>query len=213
MSGLLLRRFLAPAPPAPPAPEVCELCGAVLREDHRHMADAEKRALACVCTACALLFDRPGAGEGRFRTVPDRILSDDRTAPDAEAWAALGIPVGVAFFFRHSALDRPVGLYPSPAGATESDLDPAAWERALGGSPLARMMTPDVEALLVRRREQDGGTQCFLVPVDMAYELVGRLRLHWQGFDGGPRARAEIAAFFDRLERRSTPAPRTNGRP
>jgi hypothetical protein len=177
------------------------------------MADAEKRSLACVCTGCALLFDRPGAGEGRFRTVPDRILRDEETGLDAQAWAALGIPVGVAFFFQHSGLGRPVALYPSPAGATESDLDPAVWERVLGGSALARHMTPDVEALLVRHRERDGESQCFLVPVDMAYELVGRLRLHWQGFDGGPRARAEIAAFFDDLQRRATPAPQTNGRP
>jgi hypothetical protein len=212
MSALSLRRFLAPAPPAP---EVCELCGAGLPEEHRHMADAEKRSLACVCTGCALLFDRPGAGEGRFRTVPDRVLSDGGTGLDAQAWAALGIPVGVAFFFQHSGLGRPVALYPSPAGATESDLDPAVWERVLGGSALARLMTPDVEALLVRHqeREGDGESQCFLVPVDMAYELVGRLRLHWQGFDGGPRARAEIAAFFDDLQRRATPVPQTNGRP
>jgi hypothetical protein len=143
--------------------------------------------------------------------VPDRILRDEGTGPDAQAWAALGIPVGVAFFFHHSGLDRPVGLYPSPAGATESDLDPAVWERTLGGSALARLMTPDVEALLLRH--QEGRSQCFLVPVDMAYELVGRLRLHWQGFDGGPRARAEIAAFFDDLQRRATPVPQTNGRP
>ncbi|MGW1553095.1 DUF5947 family protein [Streptomyces sp. NPDC002346] len=31
--------------------------------------------MACACTPCALLFERPGAAHGRFRTVPDRYLS------------------------------------------------------------------------------------------------------------------------------------------
>ena len=35
--------------------------------------------------------------------------------------------VGLAFFFRNSALDRTVAFYPGPAGATESELDLKAW--------------------------------------------------------------------------------------
>lgn len=220
-TGRGLRRFLGPAPAVP---ERCELCGTEVSEGHRHLVDTEARSLACACRPCAMLFDRPGAGAGRFRTVPDRCLTDSRLQLDAEAWAGLRIPVSIAFFFHNSALGRPVALYPSPAGATESEIDPAAWEHAFGGSPLAGALTPDVEALLVRRPEKRGadgaghsgdaadGGDCYLVPVDLAYELVGRLRLHWTGFDGGAEARSELADFFARLAQRATEAPRASGK-
>lgn len=62
-----------------------------------------------------------------------------------------------------------------------------------------------MEALLLRR---DGRlVECFLVPIDVCYELVGRLRLCWHGFDGGAEARAELDAFFARLAVRARPLP------
>ncbi|MEU1616721.1 DUF5947 family protein [Streptomyces sp. NPDC008238] len=206
-TGAGLRRFVAPRQPTP---ERCELCGVELTGPHRHLVDAGQRALACACVPCALLLERPGAGGGRFAAVPDRVLSDPGSVPDAATWQQLRIPVSVAFFFHNSALGRPVVLYPSPAGATESEVEPATWQAVFGGSPLAGTLRPDVEALLVRRDDgaQDGG-ECFLLPVDRAYELVGRLRLNWQGFDGGSGARAELAAFFDDVRQRAaTAAPR-----
>lgn len=200
-----LRRFLDPAPPKP---ERCELCDAQLAPEHKHLVDTKRRALACACVACAMLFS-PGVGGGRFRSVPDRYLTDSRLDLTAAQWKGLGIPVSMAFFFHNSDLDRLVVLYPSPAGATESELDPAVWQTAFGGSPLAEALRPDVEALLVRRAEDRAA--CFLVPIDAAYELVGRLRLHWKGFDGGAEARATLADFFGRLERRATEVPREEG--
>ncbi|MCQ4079339.1 DUF5947 family protein [Streptomyces sp. RB6PN25] len=194
-----LRRFLAPAPAEP---ERCELCGQRLTEDHRHVVDTEHRALACACTPCALLFATPGAGHGRFRTVPDRCLADpsDQGLRD-DVWERLQIPVSVAFFFRNAALDRLVAIYPSPAGPTESELDPAVWQSVLGDNTLARLLEPDVEALLVHR---DGDrTECFLVPIDDCYELIGRMRLHWKGFDGGAAARADLATFFHDLRQQA----------
>lgn len=205
-----LRRFTGPRPPRP---ERCELCGAAVPEDgHRHLVEVEKRALVCACTACALLFDRPGATTGRFCAVPDRYLTDPEHRLDDGAWEQLQIPVGVAFFFRNAALDRLVALYPSPAGATESELDPATWQRVLGGGALAALLEPDVEALLLRRNE--GRTECYLVPIDICYELVGRMRLLWQGFDGGAEARAALKAFFEQVERRAeVPAAAGEARP
>ncbi|WP_042167688.1 DUF5947 family protein [Streptomyces sp. NBRC 110035] len=190
-----LRRFAAPRRPRE---ERCELCAASLAgERHPHLVDTEKRALVCACGPCFQLLDGPGGAEGprgRFRAVPRRFLGDPGHRIDDNAWELLRIPVGVAFFFRNSALDRLVALYPSPAGATESELEPSSWQTVLAATRLAELLEPDVEALLLRRHE--GRTDCFLVPVDLAYELVGRMRLRWQGFDGGAEARAELEAFF-----------------
>ncbi|MEV8207342.1 DUF5947 family protein [Streptomyces sp. NPDC079189] len=194
-----LRRFTTPPEPRQ---ERCELCGVPVTEGgHRHLVDTERRALACACTPCALLFERPGAAHGRFRTVPDRYLSDPDHRLDDGAWELLQIPVGVAFFFRNAALDRLVALYPSPAGATESELDPETWQTVLGTTRLAALLEPDVEALLMRRTE--GRAECYLVPIDICYELVGRMRLLWQGFDGGAEARADLKAFFAHVEERA----------
>ena len=204
-----LRRFRTERPPQP---ERCELCSVPVEAGHRHLVDTEKRALVCACTPCALLMEQPGAAAGRFRTVPARYLTDPPYRLDESAWDALQIPVGVAFLFRNAALDRLVALYPSPAGATESELDPDTWTDVLGGSRLAGLLEPDVEALLLRRT--DGHGECHLVPIDICYELVGRMRLLWQGFDGGAEARAALDAFFADVARRVRPVgeaePRVN---
>lgn len=196
-----LRRFLASAPAEP---ERCELCGQLVPEDHRHVVDAERRALACACTPCALLFVTAGAGNGRFRAVPDRYLAQPSGLRlGEEVWESLRIPVSVVFFFRNAALDRLVAIYPSPAGPTESELDPAVWQSVLGDNPLTALLEPDVEALLMHR--EAGRTECFLVPIDDCYELIGRMRLHWRGFDGGAEARADLASFFRDLRQRARP--------
>ncbi|WP_316528736.1 DUF5947 family protein [Kitasatospora brasiliensis] len=191
--------------PAAPRPEQCAFCGRDLPAGHRHLVDTEERALACACTACGLLFQQPGAAGGRYRTVPDRYLADPAGELDQRAWSALGIPVGTAFLFRNTVLDQLLAFYPGPAGATESELDEDTWQRALGGSRLADALEPDVEALLLRRTEER--VACYLVPIDVCYELVGRLRRCWHGFDGGAEARAELDAFFARLADRARPLP------
>lgn len=200
-----LRRFTGPRPPAV---ERCELCGAEVGAGHRHLVDTERRALACACTACAMLFDRPGGAgaqpgteAGRFRTVPDRYLSDLDAALDDGSWAGLQIPVGMVFFLRDGASGQVTAFYPSPAGATESELAPQAWEAVRAATPLADELAPDVEALLLRHHQHRSA--CFLVPVDAAYELVGRMRRRWQGFDGGAEAHAELELFFDHVTRRA----------
>jgi hypothetical protein len=194
-----LRRFTGTAPQ--PAPEHCALCGAIVPEEHRHLVDPQKRSLECACTACAMLFDRPGVAGGRLRAVPRRYLTDRGHAVDGGTWDRLQIPVGVVFLFQDTALGRLVAFYPSPAGATQSELD--AGELAAVGecTPLASLLQPDVEALLVRRAASK--YECYLVPIDICYELVGRMRLHWHGFDGGAVARAELEEFFDRVSRQA----------
>jgi hypothetical protein len=135
--------------------------------------------------------------------VPDRYLVDPDLALSDSLWDRLQVPVGMAFFFHNSGLGRVVAQYPSPAGATESLLDLAAWEEVVATSALAQELTPDVEALIVHRtREQN---ECYLVPIDVCYELVGRIRMHWTGFDGGEEARQDITEFFARVRTRSRP--------
>ncbi|MEN3534747.1 DUF5947 family protein [Microbispora sp. ZYX-F-249] len=191
-----LRRFREPAG----VPELCEMCADPVEAEHGHVVDLETRALMCVCRGCRLLFVRPGGG--RYRAVPDRYLYAPAFRVSPADWDELGIPVRTAFFFRNSSLDRTVAFYPSPAGATESLLPLATWERVLAANPALADAEPDVEALLVDRAP-DGSFSCHLVPIDACYRLVGLVRLHWKGFDGGREAWEAIDGFFAALRRRA----------
>jgi Family of unknown function (DUF5947) len=194
--------------------ERCEMCRQVLEDRHGHLVDTEKRSLSCACRACYLLFTHEGAAGGRYRAVPERVYYDpDRPLTEAD-WNELQIPVAMAFFFYNSALGRVVAGYPSPGGATECELDLAAWDRLAAGYPLLAALAPDVEAIFVSRQAGQGGIsppsppgplsyEVFLIPIDECYSLVGELRLRWQGFDGGAEARAALAAFLDSLRRRA----------
>ncbi|MGH7720942.1 MAG: DUF5947 family protein, partial [Gemmatimonadaceae bacterium] len=133
--------------------------------------------------------------------VPDRYVSAPDLVFSEIQWEALQIPVGIAFFFHNSAMGRTVVFYPSPAGATESLLPLEAWDEVVRANPLLETLAPDVEALLVYRRRD--GFEHYIVPIDACYELVGRMRRHWRGFDGGQEAWAEIEAFFARARERS----------
>ncbi len=114
--------------------------------------------------------------------------------------------MGLAFFFRNSDQGRTVAFYPGPAGATESELAIEAWTAVLDDNPVLATAVPDVEALLIRiPKSGPAGAECHLLPIDACYELVGRLRRCWRGFDGGQDARAELDDFFARVQRRSTP--------
>ena len=186
------------------AGERCELCTEPIADEHGHLVDVEARRLLCACRGCYLLFTPEGAGGGHYRAVPDRYLAftDVRFSPDQ--WDALQIPVSVAFFFVNSTLARVAAFYPSPAGATESLLPLDTWAELVGAHPALSTLQPDVEALLVRA-DPDGAAsaECYLVPIDACYELVGHLRRLWRGFDGGREAHHAIDSFFDRVRARA----------
>ena len=121
-------------------------------------------------------------------------------------WDELQIPVGLAFLFPNSVLDRVVAFYPGPAGATESELPLDAWTGSSRATRSSAQLRPDVEALLIRGEDRGGNEfSCYLVPIDACYELVGRLRLLWRGFDGGAEARQAIDEFFARWRPRRSP--------
>jgi hypothetical protein len=44
--------------------------------------------------------------------------------------------------------------------------------------------------------------------VDACYELAGRMRMLWRGFDGGTEARQSIAEFLADVRRRAKTVPR-----
>jgi hypothetical protein len=183
--------------------ETCELCAAEVPPEHGHVADLENASLVCACRACYLLFTQPAAGRGRYRTVPDRYLSDPGPPLGGAEWDRLEIPVGLAFFFRSSAADQVAGFYPSPAGVTECVLDLSAWEQLASDHPLLAAPAADVEAALICRT--DSGIEAFVVPIDACYELAGRMRLYWRGFDGGAEARASMADFLDKVRSLARP--------
>lgn len=198
----LERYARGPARPRASDVERCELCAAPIAPSHSHAVDLERRRLCCVCQACALLFDRAGVETGRYRTVPRRVLVDPSFTLSEADWAALEVPVRLAFVFFHSSLGRWVAVYPSPAGATESELSLERWDEVMGSRRLIERIEPDVEALLVYGRRGEG-FEAFLAPIDACYDLVGRIRRRWRGFDGGDEARAEIESFFTGLRRQS----------
>jgi hypothetical protein len=190
------------------AEERCEMCAEPIDTQHSHLVNVGTRALLCSCRACYLLFTQPGAAIA-YRAVPGRYLTFPALELDGGRWDDLQIPVGVAFFFYNSALGKMVAFYPSPAGATESTLPLGGWDEVVKANPALATLSPDVEAILVRRTDEK--TECFLVPIDSCYELVGRLRQLWRGFDGGKEARAAMGEFFDRLRARSRPVASTTG--
>jgi hypothetical protein len=186
-----------PPPGGAPAQERCEMCAADIGAEHGHVADLDNSSLSCTCRACYLLFTSSQAGGGRYRGVPDRYLTDPARELTPAQWDDFQIPVGLAFFLRSSRSGEVHAFYPSPAGATESTLDLAAWEQLTGAYPLLAAAEADVEAILICRT--DAGAEYFLVPIDACYELAGRMRLYWRGFDGGTQAREAITAFLTQV--------------
>lgn len=184
------------------AGEQCEFCGAAIAAEHGHLADLPRRALLCVCRACYLLFTHDGAGGARFRAVPTRYVMLPEFAAARESWEALDLPIGLAFFFRNSATGRTTAFYPSPAGATESELPLGSWDALARAVPALGTLAADVEALLVRR-DQDR-MDALIVPIDACYELVGVIRIAWRGFHGGDELHRHVDSFFARARERAT---------
>jgi hypothetical protein len=203
----VLSRIRATHRPAEPAGDRCEMCAEPILEEHQHVVNVAARQLMCTCRGCYLLFSDPHA-RLRYRAVPQRYLTFAGFSLDRRDWEALQIPVGLAFFFHNSELDQTVAFYPGPAGACESELDLAA-ESPVSSLALS-MLADDVEALLVRvpdwDRDEGADAECYLVPIDACYALVGTLRRLWRGFDGGHEVRAFIDDFFDQIKARSTAA-------
>ena len=198
MSGFgALQRFVR----RPDATERCELCGATVASQHEHLLEVQQRRLACACQACAILFD--GQAGQRFKRVPSHIRSlRDFQLSDSQ-WESLLVPINMAFFFRQSSSGKVLAMYPSPAGATESQLPLEIWQEIAADNPSLEAMESDVEALLVNRLGESRGfsvNQYFLLPIDQCFKLVGLVRTHWRGLSGGSELWEELQKYFAALE-------------
>ena len=119
-----------------------------------------------------------------------------------EQWASFQIPIALAFFMVSTVSGGVVGLYPSPAGATECELDLEAWDRLCEENPLLASLEADAEALVINRMAEP--PQHAIVPIDIAYQLVGVVKASWEGISGGAATEAAVARYFAGLRE---PAP------
>jgi Fe-S cluster biogenesis protein NfuA len=185
----------APAPAAHGGEEACELCGLPISGEHKHLIHLEERRIVCTCGTCWSIR----SGDAEFRPVGNRrIWLDDLRMTD-EQWAAFGIPIGLAFFMISSVTGGVIALYPSPAGATESELDLRAWASLCEANPELEL-EPDSEALIVNRLGDE--PQTLIAPIDAAYGLVGVVKASWEGISGGAGVPAAVSAYLEGLRAR-----------
>ena len=176
------------------------------RSDHRHMLNLYERQIVCVCESCWALR----SGDADFRPVGSRTLWLEGFRLPEELWAQFRIPIGLAFFMHSSVTDCVVAMYPSPAGATESELHFETWSRLVEMNPVLATMEPDAEGLIVNRTSEPHSFA--IAPIDRCYMLVGLIKASWEGISGGSGVEQAIAAFFDELHAKAV-APRMEGRP
>jgi hypothetical protein len=178
--------------------ERCDLCGTEITPDHRHLLHLTERRIICVCESCLALR----GGDAEYRPTGTRVVwLADLELPD-ELWAAFSIPIGLAFFMRSSVTGGVVAHYPSPAGATESELDLEAWEELVRANPILASLESDAEALVVNRLAQPN--EHAIAPIDECYRLVGMIKVSWQGVSGGSGPQEAIMSFFGELRERAS---------
>jgi hypothetical protein len=173
----------------------CDICGTSMPEEHRHLLQLEERSLMCVCESCYALR----SGDAEFRPTGSRVVWLDGFGMPDELWARFGIPIGLAFFLRTG--DGVVAMYPSPAGATESELEMGAWQELVRRNPELESLATESEVLIVDRLARP--PRHAIAPTDDAYRLVGMIKAGWSGISGGPGVREAVDEFFDGLRERA----------
>lgn len=184
--------------PSPAPREACDLCHNGLTESHRHLLESSTGKLLCVCDACAVLFS---GDNQRYRRVPGRVKVLPEFRITNAQWDALLIPIGIAFLFWNSRLNRVMALYPSPAGPVESLLTLETWDEIAEQNAEVRTLESDVEGLLVYR--VGTAREYYIIPIDECFKLIGIIRLKWKGFSGGMAVWQEIGKFLEYLKQRA----------
>jgi hypothetical protein len=196
-----LRGLAQPKPPEQLGPdERCDLCNTTVPSDHRHMLNLYERQIVCVCESCWALR----SGDSEFRPTGNRTLWLEGFDLPEELWAQFRIPIGLAFFMHSTVTNCIVAMYPSPAGATESELHFETWSRLVEMNPVLRDLEPDAEGLIVNRISDPPAFA--IAPIDRCYMLVGLIKASWEGISGGARMESAIAAYFEDLRSRAVAA-------
>jgi hypothetical protein len=196
-----LRGLAQPKPPTPVVTEeLCDLCGTTVPSDHRHMLNLYERQIVCVCESCWALR----SGDEDFRPTGNRTLCLAGFELPEELWAQFRIPIGLAFFMHSSVTNCIVAMYPSPAGATESELHFETWSRLVELNPLLETLEPDAEGLIVNRMADPHAFA--IAPIDRCYMLVGLIKASWEGISGGAAVEEAIAGYFEELRAKAVPA-------
>jgi hypothetical protein len=171
----------------------CDLCGVSIDDDHRHLLHLVDRRILCACEPCFAMR----AGDAELRPSGTRVLRLNGFALDDDLWAKFQIPIGLAFFLVRERAQGVVALYPSPAGATESELHLAAWDELVAANPVLSELEAEVEALIVDRLSEP--PRHVIVPIDRCYELVGMIKSRWEGISGGRAIDDAVDEFFTTL--------------
>ena len=98
-----------------------------------------------------------------------------------------------------SVTDCVVAMYPSPAGATESELHFETWGRLVAINPMLRGLEADAEGLIVNRMSEP--QQFAIAPIDRCYMLVGLIKASWEGISGGAAVERAIESYFEELRK------------
>jgi hypothetical protein len=184
-----------PAAAAPASGDRCDLCGTTIDAEHRHLLHLVDRRILCSCEPCFALR----SGDAELRPTGTRIQQLPGFALDDELWARFQIPIALAFFMARERGQGVVALYPSPAGATECELQLEAWDELVAANPLLERLEPEVEALIVNRLGEPA--RHVIVPIDRCYELVGMIKSRWEGISGGRAIDDAVGDFFASLDR------------
>jgi hypothetical protein len=200
-----LARTRAPsAPTGAPLPaedaERCDVCGTGIPPDHRHLLHLRDRRILCACEPCWGMR----SGEGDLRPTGQRTLWLAELDMPEDVWAAFRIPIGLAFFMVSSVTECVVAMYPSPAGATESELRFETWRELTVRNPVLDALEPDIEGLIVNRLADP--PLYVIAPIDRCYALTGTIKAHWEGISGGSGVAAAVERFFAGLRSEALPA-------
>ena len=176
----LLRKPLETAPG-----ERCDFCAKPVAPQHSHLIDLKARRIMCGCRPCALTFEPDGAARGRFKLVPERFARiDDLRARRRDVGCAANSDRARVLFSQFGRRERLRRSIPGRPVLRNRNC------RSMPGKPIAERhpvlstLRADVEAILLAAACATA-TDCFIVPIDAAYELVGFdphdvARLRWR---------------------------------
>ena len=195
----------APKPPraAAPAPEErCEFCAVDIGERARPRRRPQDHRLLCVCRPCYLLF---GAARRRRRPLPRRRRGGPPGRRPGARRGALGRaadPRRPGLLLPPAGADAAAGVLPRARAAPPSPC--STWPRGhdiAGGEPGARRRSSPTSRRCCCAATTTA-SRCYLVPVDVCYELVGVVRAARGPVSAAaPRCGGGSTRFFDGARR------------